>query len=340
MAKKEATFESISRDIAARQFQPVYVFMGEEPYFIDKLTDLLIENVLDEAERDFNQTIFYGADTTAVDVIQAARRFPMMSAYQLVVLKEAQLMRDLETLAQYVKKPLASTILVINYKYKSLDRRKSLAAAVEKVGVLFESKKISDYRMPAFISTLLQQRGVAIDAKASQMLTDFLGNDLNRLDKELDKLALLMPQNAPKRITPELIERNIGISKDYNNFELLRAIATKDILKAHRIASYFAKNPKSNPIQATLAVLFNYFANLMICYYTKDRSEAGLMVALGLRGSFQAKDYLIGLKNYSAMKVFKLIGEIRDTDARSKGVNNSSATDEELLKELLYRILH
>ena len=218
MAKKEATFESISRDIAARQFQPVYVFMGEEPYFIDKLTDLLIENVLDEAERDFNQTIFYGADTTAVDVIQAARRFPMMSAYQLVVLKEAQLMRDLETLAQYVKKPLASTILVINYKYKSLDRRKSLAAAVEKVGVLFESKKISDYRMPAFISTLLQQRGVAIDAKASQMLTDFLGNDLNRLDKELDKLALLMPQNAPKRITPELIERNIGISKDYNNF--------------------------------------------------------------------------------------------------------------------------
>ena len=316
MAKKEATFESISRDIAARQFQPVYVFMGEEPYFIDKLTDLLIENVLDEAERDFNQTIFYGADTTAVDVIQAARRFPMMSAYQLVVLKEAQLMRDLETLAQYVKKPLASTILVINYK------------------------KISDYRMPAFISTLLQQRGVAIDAKASQMLTDFLGNDLNRLDKELDKLALLMPQNAPKRITPELIERNIGISKDYNNFELLRAIATKDILKANRIASYFAKNPKSNPIQATLAVLFNYFANLMICYYTKDRSEAGLMVALGLRGSFQAKDYLIGLKNYSAMKVFKLIGEIRDTDARSKGVNNSSATDEELLKELLYRILH
>ena len=340
MAKKEATFESISRDIAARQFQPVYVFMGEEPYFIDKLTDLLIENVLDEAERDFNQTIFYGADTTAVDVIQAARRFPMMSAYQLVVLKEAQLMRDLETLAQYVKKPLASTILVINYKYKSLDRRKSLAAAVEKVGVLFESKKISDYRMPAFISTLLQQRGVAIDAKASQMLTDFLGNDLNRLSKELDKLAIIMAETGSKRVTPELIERNIGISKEYNNFELIKALSAKDVLKANRIAQYFEKNPKNNPLQMTLAVLFNYVSNLLIAYYSKDKSESGLMAAMGLRSAFQLKDYQMGMKHYSAMKVFLSIGEIRKTDAASKGVDNASASDADLLKELLYKIMH
>ena len=340
MAKKEFTYESICKDIADRKYAPVYVLMGEEPFFIDQITDLLVDNVLTEEERDFNQSIFYGADADAVSVINAARRFPMMAEHQLIVVKEAQLMRDIELLTAYVKHPLASTVLVINYKYKSLDRRKTLAAAVEKNGILFESKKIPDYKMPGFITGLLQQRSLSIDVKAAQMLSDFLGNDLNRLDKELDKLALLMPQNAPKRITPELIERNIGISKDYNNFELLRAIATKDILKANRIASYFAKNPKSNPIQATLAVLFNYFANLMICYYTKDRSEAGLMVTLGLRGSFQAKDYLIWLKNYSAMKVFKLIGEIRDTDARSKGVNNSSATDEELLKELLYRILH
>ena len=340
MAKKEATFESISRDIAARQFQPVYVFMGEEPYFIDKLTDLLIENVLDEAERDFNQTIFYGADTTAVDVIQAARRFPMMSAYQLVVLKEAQLMRDLETLAQYVKKPLASTILVINYKYKSLDRRKSLAAAVEKVGVLFESKKIPDYRMTAFISTLLQQRGVAIDAKASQMLTDFLGNDLNRLSKELDKLASIMAETGSKRVTPELIERNIGISKEYNNFELIKALSAKDVLKANRIAQYFEKNPKNNPLQMTLAVLFNYFSNLLIAYYSKDKSESGLMAAMGLRSAFQLKDYQMGMKHYSAMKVFLSIGEIRKTDAASKGVDSASASDADLLKELLYKIMH
>ncbi|MGM9760438.1 MAG: DNA polymerase III subunit delta, partial [Parabacteroides sp.] len=181
---------------------------------------------------------------------------------------------------------------------------------------------------------------IGIDSKAAQMLSDFLGNDLNRLAKELDKLAILLPENAPKRITPELVERNIGISKEYNNFELLRAIATKDVLKANRIVKYFGDNPKNNPIQVTLSVLFNYFSNLLIGYYTKDRSENGLMVALGLRNSFQVKDYLMGMKQYSAMKVFTIIGEIRTADAKSKGVGNSSTGDAELMKELLYKILH
>ena len=340
MAKKEISYESICKEIAERKFSPIYVLMGEEPFFIDQITDLLIENVLAEEERDFNQSIFYGADADAVSGINAARRFPMMSEYQLIVVKEAQLMRDIELLNAYAKHPLSSTVLVINYKYKTLDRRKSLAAAVEKNGILFESKKIPDYKMPGFITGLLQQRSLAIDAKAAQMLSDFLGNDLNRLSKELDKLAIVMAQMGSKRVTPELVERNIGISKEYNNFELIKALATKDVLKANRIAQYFEKNPKTNPLQMTLAVLFNYFSNLLIAYYSKDRSEAGLMAALGLRSAFQLKDYQMGMRHYSAMKVFLSIGEIRKADAASKGVDNASASDADLLKELLYKIMH
>ena len=340
MAKKEISYESICKEIAERKFSPIYVLMGEEPFFIDQITDLLIENVLAEEERDFNQSIFYGADADAVSVINAARRFPMMSEYQLIVVKEAQLMRDIELLNAYAKHPLSSTVLVINYKYKTLDRRKSLAAAVEKNGILFESKKIPDYKMPGYITGLLQQRSLAIDAKAAQMLSDFLGNDLNRLSKELDKLAIVMAQMGSKRVTPELVERNIGISKEYNNFELIKALATKDVLKANRIAQYFEKNPKTNPLQMTLAVLFNFFSNLLIAYYSKDRSEAGLMAALGLRSAFQLKDYQMGMRHYSAMKVFLSIGEIRKADAASKGVDNASASDADLLKELLYKIMH
>ena len=318
MAKKEITFEEICRDITARKFQPVYVLMGEEPFFIDQITDLLLKSVLEESERDFNQIILYGADTDAISIINAARRFPMMSEYQLIVVREAQLVRDIELLSSYVKNPLSSTILVINYKYKTLDRRRALAAATDKNGILYESKKIPDYKMPSFITSLMQQRSIGIDPKAAQMLSDFLGNDLNRLNKELDKLAIILAEKASKRITPELIEQNIGISKEYNNFELIKALAMKDILKANRIAQYFEKNPKSNPIQMTLPVLFNYFSNLLICYYSKDRSESGLMTALGLRGTYQVKDYLLGMKNYPAMKVFNLISDIRTTDASGK----------------------
>lgn len=340
MAKKEYTFDEICRDIKSRRFSPVYVLMGEESFFIDKLTDLLMATVLDESEKDFNQLLLYGAETDAVSVINAARRFPMMSEYQLIVVREAQQMRDIELLATYVKKPLASTVLVINYKYKTLDRRKALASAVESNGLLFESKKIPEYKMPAFITSILQARSIAIDPKASQMLSDCLGNDLNRLDKELDKLKIILAEKGLNRVTPELVEQNVGISKEYNNFELLRAISTKDILKANRIIQYFKDNPKSNPIQATLAVLFNYFSNLLICYYTKDRSESGLMQALGIRASFQLKDYTAGLRNYSAMKVFNVIAEIRLADAQSKGVGNVSTDNGEIMKYLLYKILH
>lgn len=339
MAKKEYTFEEICRDIKQKKFQPIYFLMGDEAFFMDRITDLVIENGLSDSERDFNQLVLYGADTDCPTIINAARRFPMMSNYQLVIVREAQLLRNIEELAFYAQKPLESTILVVNYKYKTIDRRKTLAQSVEKAGILFDSKKVPDYKMPSFITSYLQSEGISIDPKAAQMLSDYLGNDLNKLAKELEKLSIILPSGA-RRITPELIETNIGISKEYNNFELIKALAVKDILKANRIARYFEKNPKNNPIQMTLPVLFNYFSNLLICYYTPDKSENSLMQALGLRSNFQLKDYQTGMRNYSAMKIFNLIGDIRACDARSKGVDNVSTSDGDLLKELLYKILH
>ncbi|MDR2764289.1 MAG: DNA polymerase III subunit delta [Tannerella sp.] len=341
MAKQEFTYDDICREIKAGRFRPVYVLMGEEPYFIDRITDLLLEKVLNAAERDFNRIILYGADTKAVDVWNAARRFPMMSDYQVVVVREAQLIGDIDLLTNYVKNPLASTILVINYKYRTLDRRKALAAAVEKNGILFESKKIPEYQMAAFINTLLRQRAITAQHNAVLMLIDHIGNDLELLNKELDKLEILLAGQATRYLTPQLIEKNIGISKDFNKFELQSAIARKDILKANRIIRYFEKDPKAHSINSTLPVLFNYFSNLMICHYTSGKSEANLMETLGFHSPIQIKEYMIGLRNYPAMKVFLLIHEIRMADARSKGVDaTSSLAEGDILKELLYKIFH
>jgi DNA polymerase-3 subunit delta len=341
MAKKEHTYEEICREIKNRTFYPVYFLMGEEPYFIDRISDLLLNSVLKEDEVDFNRIILYCADSEATDVLNAARRFPMMSDYQLVVVREAQQIDKLELLTNYVKNPLKSTVLVINYKYKTLDRRKTLALAIEKNGILFESKKIPDYKMADYIAQTMRLRSIETDRKAAQMLADFLGNDLDLLNKELDKLLILLSDKPVKRITPELIERNVGISKDFNNFELQSAIANKQILKTNRIAHYFERNPKNHPIQTTLPVLFNYFSNLLICHYSQDKSEAGLMKTLGLRYPIQVKDYQTGLRNFNAMKVFHIIHEIRLADARSKGIGaTSSLTDGDILKELLYKILH
>lgn len=341
MAKKEYTYNEICNDIKEKKFYPIYVLMGDEPFFIDKITDLLIEHALKEEERDFNQTILYGADTKATDILNAARRFPMMSEFQLVVVREAQLVNNLELLTNYVSNPLKSTILVINYKYKTLDRRKTLTAAVEKNGILFESKKIPDYKMPEFITSILKQRSIQTSGKAALMLADYLGNDLDLLNKELDKLLILLANEPQKIITPELIEKNVGISKDYNNFELQSAIAGKDVLKSNRIIQYFKKSPNNHPISASLSTLFNYFSNLLICFYSPDKSERTLMSILGFRAPIQIKDYTTGIRNYTAMKVFNIIHDIRMADAHSKGVDSTSAlSDSDILKELMYKILH
>ncbi|NDV67834.1 DNA polymerase III subunit delta [Dysgonomonas sp. 25] len=333
------TFEQLKSDILARRFKPVYLLMGEESYYIDELTDLLINTILPEEERDFNQTILYGRDTDVRTLITSARAFPMMSEYQVIVVKEAQDMSKLDDLSIYVQNPLASTILVLNYKNGTYDKRKKLSAEINKHGVIFESAKIPDYKMAGFIGSFVQTKGLTIDGKSAQMLADYLGNDLKKIANELDKLLLAMPQGS-KQITAELIEQNIGISKDYNNFELLKSVVQKDIVKMNQIADYFEKNPKNNPYILTLTVLFNFFSNLMICYWAKDKSEQGLANELGLRSSFQAKDYVMGVRNYNAFKCMEIVSLLRNYDAKGKGVGNVSTPDGELLKELLYKITH
>ncbi len=340
MAVKELTYEEIKSSILKKQFAPVYFFQGEEPYFIDQLTDLLIENVLEDSERDFNQTILYGSETDVYAVISTAKRFPMMSKYQLIVVKEAKGLKNIEELSHYVQHPLQSTVLVINYKYGKLDGRKKLSGEVSSKGVLFESKKIYENKIPGFVVAYLQQKGYTIDTVSSQMLSDFLGTDLSKLSNEMDKLCISLSSSTQKRITPELIEQNIGISKDFNNYELQNAIAGREILKANRIINYFEQNPKDNPIIVTLTVLYGFFSNLMICHFENNKSEASLMNVLGLRFSFQFKDYQQAMRNYNAFKTMEIISLIRLCDAKSKGVDNVSASPGELLKELVYKIMH
>lgn len=333
------TFEQIRAEIQARKFRPIYLLMGEEPFFIDQLTDMLIDTVLPLEERDFNQTIVYGSDTDVNSVIALSRSFPMMSDYQVVILKEAQSLSKIDDLAIYAQNPLKSTILVINYKGGTLDKRKKLWGEIEKHGVIMESAKIPDYKMPPFIASFIQSKGLTIDGKSAQMLTDYLGNDLNKLANEIDKLLIALPPSQ-KQITAEIIEQNIGISKDFNNYELLKAVVEKNIFKINQIADYFDKNPKNNPMIVTLSVLFNFFSNLMICYWAKDKSEKGLASELGFRNPYQGKDYALAIKNYNAFKCMEVISLLRVYDAKCKGVDNISASDGELLKELLYRITH
>jgi len=336
---KELKFEEISDNIKKGNFFPVYLFQGEEAYYIDQLTDLLIEKVLDDSERDFNQYIFYGIDSNVGTIINTCKRFPMMSERQLVVVKEAQELKNIDDLAYYVKQPLHSTVLVINVKHGKLDGRKKLSSEIGKIGIVYESKKLYDNQIPSFITTFLRKRKVSIDLKSAQMLADYLGNDLSKMTNELEKLILLLTKENPV-ITSELIEQNIGISKDYNNFELQKALANKDILKANRIALYYEQNPKNYPIQLTLAYLFTFFSNLMICHYEKNRATPNLMAVLGFRSEIQINDYLPALKNYKPGKTMQIISLIREFDARSKGVNNVSVPDGSLFKELIYKIMH
>lgn len=336
---KVFTYEEIVRDVKNGVYVPIYFLMGEEDYYIDRISEYIAGRVLTEAEKEFNLTILYGADTDIATIINSAKRYPMMSKYQIVMVKEAQNLKNLDELTYYLQKPLMSTILVFCYKHGVLDRRKKLAAEIEKAGILFESKKLKDAQLSGFISSYLKRKRVDIEPKASEMMAEFVGADLNRMAGELEKLVITLPDGC-SRITPEQIERNIGISKDYNNFELRNALITKDVLKANLIVKYFNNNMKNNPLQVTLAVLFGFFSNLMLTYYAPGKSEQEIASFLGLRSPWQAKDYLAAMKKYSGVKVMQIIGEIRLCDAKSKGVKNSSVSDGDLLRELIYFIMH
>lgn len=337
--QKETTYEEVVRNLKNRTYAPVYFLMGEEDYYIDRISDYILDTVLTETEKEFNQTVLFGMDTDINTVINAARRYPMMSEHQVVVVKEAQNLKNLENLTYYLQKPMPSTILVLCYKHGVLDRRKKIAAEIEKNGVLFESKKLKDSQLPGFISTYLKRKKVEIEPKASEMMAEFVGTDLSRMTGELDKLIITLPEGQ-KRITPEQIEKNIGISKDFNNFELRNALIEKDVLKANMIVKYFDENPKNNPLQMTLAVLFNFFSNLMLAYYAPQKTDQGIAAQLGLRSAWQAKDYMNAMQRYTGVKVMQIINAIRNCDAKSKGVGNTSATNGELLRELVYFILH
>lgn len=336
---KEITYEEIVRNLKNRVYSPVYFLMGEEDYYIDRISDYIMDTVLSEVEKEFNLTVLYGADTDMAGVINAAKRYPMMSEHQVIVVKEAQGLKGMEDLVYYLQKPLLSTILVFCYKHGTLDWRKKITAEIEKAGVLFESKKLKDTQLPGFISSFLKRKKVEIEPKASEMIAEFVGTDLNRLAGELEKLIITLPPGAT-RITPEQIERNIGISKDYNNFELRSALIEKDVLKANRIVKYFNDNPKNNPLQLTLAVLFNFFSNLMLAYYAPEKTEQGIAAQLGLRSPWQSREYMAAMRRYKGIKVMQIIEAIRTCDAKSKGIDNSSMSDGDLLKELVYVILH
>lgn len=337
---KNATFEGIMRDLKARKFKPVYYLMGDEPYYIDKITDYVANNILSPEERDFNQTVMYGSDTTAVKISDACKRYPMMSDHQVVIVREAQNLKNTDALDAYLQHPLASTILVMCHKNGTIDKRKKLASTIARVGVMFESKKLRDRDLLPFIERYLRERGTAIDPKSQQMIADAVGPDLTRLVGELEKLQLSLPVDN-RRVTPEMVEQQIGVSKDFNAFELRDAIVNKRVFKANQIMKYFDDNPKAGNIYSFLPMLFNYFQNLMIAYYCRQpNSPEALAAWLDLKSPWATRDYITGMKNYTGKKVLAIIGRIREIDAKSKGLDNPNTPGGELMKELLYFILH
>ena len=338
---KNASFESIMSDLEAGKYAPVYYLMGDEPYYIDKIADYIAEHALQPEERDFNQTILFGSDVNASQIADLARRYPMMAERQVVIVKEAQNIKNTEALEHYFSNPMASTILVMCHKNGKVDGRKSgYVKAIKSAGVLFESAKLRDRDLPGFIENYLKARQVKIDAKSVQMIAENIGADLSRLVGELDKVIISLPEEN-RVVTPQTVEDQIGVSKEFNGFELRDAIVRRDVYKANQIIKYFDENPKAGSIYSFLPLLFNYFQNLMIAFYApNNKSQEAVAEWLELRNAWGAKDYMTGMRNYSGMKVMQIISKIREIDAKSKGLDNPNTPAGELMKELIFYILH
>lgn len=342
MAEKRqtTTYESILCDLSEGKFAPLYILMGEESYFIDKITDFIAQNALREEERDFNQTVCFGSDVSAAAVADMARRYPMMAERQVVIVKEAQNIKQWDQLEQYFEKPQPTTVLVIAYKNGTIDGRKKILTKAQNAGaVIFESKKLYERDLPVFIVDYLKRHQATIDHKSCQMIAEHIGSDLSRLTSELDKVCLSMPEDS-RHITPEVVEEQIGVSKDFNGFEFRSAIANRDILKANQILKYFDSNPKSGGPFMLIPLLFNFFQNLMLAHYAPQKTDSGVAQFLDLRSVWGAKEYMIGLRNYSGMKTMQIIQKIRETDAKSKGLDNPNTPVGDLMKELVFFILH
>jgi DNA polymerase-3 subunit delta len=338
---KNVSFEGIMRDLEAGKFAPVYYLMGDEPYYIDKIADYIAEHALQPEERDFNQTILFGSDVNASQIADLARRYPMMAERRVVIVKEAQNIKNIEALERYFSQPMASTILVMCHKNGKVDGRKTAyVKAIKSAGVMYESAKLRDRDLPAFIEKYLQARQVKIDNKSVQMIAENIGADLSRLVGELDKVILSLPADN-RVVTPQTVEDQIGVSKEFNGFELRDAIVRRDVYKANQIIKYFDENPKAGSIYSFLPLLFNYFQNLMIAFYApNNKSQEAVAEWLELRNAWGAKDYMTGMRNYSGMKVMGIISKIREIDAKSKGLDNPNTPAGELMKELIFYILH
>lgn len=339
MAKKAGiTYEEIVRQVQAGDFKPIYYLMGEESYYIDRVSDFIVQKALTEDERDFNLTILYGPQTTGEEVVNAAKRYPMMAERQVVLVREAQNLEHRDVLSYYVQNPLMSTILIICHKNGKLDGRTKLAGDIQKAGILFESRKLYDRELPSFVSAYVRRKHLEIAPDACMILCEHVGADLNRLAGELDKLVVAVGEK--KVIDSQLIQDHIGISKDFNGFELVAALAVKDVMKANRIVKYFDSNPKNFALQPVLASMFRFYTNLMIAYYAPVKSEEGIAAWLEQSVWQLRRDILPAMRHYTAMQVYNILSEIRKTDAASKGVGGQKTSDGDLLKELVFMILH
>lgn len=331
-------FEGIIENLKKKIYHPIYLLQGEEPYFIDYVSNYIEKNVLTEAEKGFNQTIFYGKDSEPQNIAESALRFPMMADKQVIIVKEAQSLRKIENLENYAEKPMASTILVLNYKYKTIDARTKLAKAIKKNGVILTTKKIYDNQVPAWIEKYLKKHNFAITPQAAQILTAYLGNDLGKVANELNKLVIAVKET--NTITPAHIEKNIGLSKDYNLFELQDALGGRNVFKANQIIQYFGANPQQHPIQKTTATLFSYFSKIFSYHFLKDKSERNAVAELGGH-PFYIRKIIAASKKYNPTKLYEIIGILREYDMKSKGMGVSGLTDtSELQKEMIYKILH
>jgi DNA polymerase III subunit delta len=335
--KNAFSFEDILNDLRNKIYYPIYFLYGEEAFYIDEISGFIEQNVLTDLEKEFNQTIIYGKDTNIPSLISYARRFPMMANYQVIIVKEAQDLDKIEDLGPYLENPLKSTLLVLCYKYEKIDRRKSVFKTVEKAGVLFESSRLYDNQVPDWIADYLGRRNYRISAKACFLLAEFLGNDLAKIVNEVSKLTINV---APgQEITDEYIEKNIGISKDFNVFELQKALGSRDILRSNQIIAYFAANPKDNPLVKVIPLLYSFFSKVLVYHYLPDKTRNNAAAALSVN-PYYLRDYQAAASNYKVAKLLSVISFLREYDVRAKGVDNASVSDGELMKELVYKILH
>lgn len=335
--------ENVLKEIQNNQYAPIYFLQGEEPYYIDLIVNYIEKNALSEVEKGFNQLVLYGKDVDINTIITNARRYPMMSDRQVVIVKEAQEIQDLgkedglKVLDGYFKNPLPSTILVFAHKYKTIDGRKAIGKTIEKFAVMVTTKKLYDNQLPEWIQGYVKSKGFTIDQKAVHMLADNIGNNLERLSNEIDKVLINFPSGT--LLNPDIIQKYVGISKEYNIFELQKALGIKDVLKANQIIRYFESNPKNNPLIPIIAVLFSFYTKLLLIHHAKDKSERSLATALQMN-PYIIKEYVIASRNYSLGKIIQNIQFLSIADLHSKGIETSYVSEGQILKELVFKLLH